>query len=112
MARITHYSFGCIVVDGQEHDRDVIVLPDRVVGGWWRKDGHSLVDGDLDDVLDDLPERLIVGTGAYARMKPKQEALDALRERGIDVDVVPTPEAVERFNAAGEGAAAALHLTC
>ena len=55
MARIEQYSFGRVVVDGEQHSRDVIVLPDRVVGDWWRRDGHSLVIDDLADVLDELP---------------------------------------------------------
>jgi hypothetical protein len=68
MQRVSHYSFGRIVVDGAEHTRDVIILPDRVVGDWWRRDGHSLVLDDLHDVLDDLPDHLIVGRGAHGRL--------------------------------------------
>jgi hypothetical protein len=70
MSRISEYSFGHIVVDGEEHSRDLIVLPSRVVGEWWRRDGHSLVPEDLDEVMDELPERLIVGCGAYGRLQP------------------------------------------
>jgi hypothetical protein len=46
--------------------RDAIVLPHRVVSGWPRREGHGLVLEDLDEVLDELPARLVVGTGAYA----------------------------------------------
>jgi hypothetical protein len=31
MARLEDYSFGRVTVDGREHTRDLIVLPDRVV---------------------------------------------------------------------------------
>jgi hypothetical protein len=30
MARLESYSFGRLTVDGQEHARDLIVLPDRL----------------------------------------------------------------------------------
>jgi hypothetical protein len=111
--RISDYDFGHIVVDGTEHDRDLIVLPDRVVGDWWRKDGHSLVIEDLEDVVDELPGALIVGAGAYGRMKPDPSAIETLRERGIEVEVHDTAEAVRRFNACDPArTAAALHLTC
>ena len=63
VARIESYSPGHVVVDGVELNRDVIVLPNRVLPNWWRRDGHSLVIEDLEDVLDELPERLIVGCG-------------------------------------------------
>jgi hypothetical protein len=55
VARLSDYEFGRIKVDGAEHTRDLIVLPDRVVGNWWRRDGHSLVIDDLEAVRNDLP---------------------------------------------------------
>jgi hypothetical protein len=58
MARIDRYEFGRIVVNGNEHTSDLIILPDCVVGNWWRRDGHALVTEDLRDVLDDLPAHL------------------------------------------------------
>jgi hypothetical protein len=113
MARIEGYSFGRVLVDGEEHTKDVIVLPQRVVGGWWRRDGHALVLEDLGEVVEELPERLIVGTGAYGQMRPDPEALEQLRAREIEVESLPTPDAVERFGELDPAStAAALHLTC
>jgi hypothetical protein len=111
--RISGYSFGRVVVDGEEHTKDVIVLPSRVVGSWWRRDGHSLVLEDLDDVLDELPERLIIGTGACGRLQPDSRAIEQLRERAVEVETLPTPDAIERFGRLDPSrTAAALHLTC
>lgn len=84
MARIEGYAFGRVLVDGVEHDRDVIVLPNRVVADWRRRNGHALVLEDLDGVLEELPERLVVGTGAYGRVQPDPSTLDALRKRGVE----------------------------
>jgi hypothetical protein len=113
MATLTDYRFGHVVVDGRAHERDVIVLPRRVVGGWWRKDGHALVLEDLDEVIDEIPERLIVGCGAGSRMRPDPGALRELRELGIEVEVLPTADAVRRYGELDpERTAAALHLTC
>jgi hypothetical protein len=64
MARIDHYEFGRIVVDGCQETRDLIILPDRVVRNWWRQQGHALVVDDLREVLDEFPSHLVVGTGA------------------------------------------------
>jgi hypothetical protein len=113
VARLEDYSFGRVLLDGEEETRDVIVLPQRVVRNWWRRDGHALVLEDLEAVLDELPARLIVGTGAQGQMKPDPTALTQLRERGIDVEVLPTGDAVERYAASNPAeTAAALHLTC
>jgi hypothetical protein len=111
--RIEGYRFGHVVVDGVEQTRDVIVLPDRVVTNWWRADGHSLALGDLDEILDELPEHLVVGTGAYGQMRPQPETLELLRDRGVEVEALPTDEAVRRYAELDpRRTAAALHLTC
>ena len=113
MLRIDGYRFGHVVVDGEEQTRDVIVLPDRVLTDWWRADGHRLELADLDDVIEDLPECLVVGTGAYGQMRPDPEALNELRQRGVEVEALPTGEAVRRFGELDpRRTAAALHLTC
>lgn len=113
MARLEGYSFGRLVVDGREETKDVIVLPDRVVRNWWRRDGHALVLEDLAAVLDELPACLVVGTGAHGRMRPDPETIEKLRERGIEVEALPTEEAVRRYGVLNPAeTAAALHLTC
>ena len=113
MSRIEDYSFGRVVVDGAEERRDVIVLPARVVRNWWRRDGHGLVLEDLEEVLDELPARLVVGTGAYGRLTPDSGTLAELSERGVEVEALPTEEAIRRYNALNPAeTAAALHLTC
>jgi hypothetical protein len=61
MARIDHYEFGRIVIDGRQETRDLIILPNRVVRDWWRQEGHALVVNDLAEVLDELPTHLVVG---------------------------------------------------
>jgi hypothetical protein len=82
MPEIDGYTFGRVTIDGHEETHDVIVLPERVVRGWWRKEGHGLVLEDLDGVLDELPERLLVGTGAYGQLRPDPGTLETLRARG------------------------------
>jgi hypothetical protein len=113
MRAIEGYGFGRVTIDGREETRDVIVPPERVVRGWWRREGHGLVVEDLDQVVDDLPERLLIGTGAYGQMRPDPATLELLRSRGVDVEVLLTGEAVERYAALDpRKTAAALHLTC
>jgi hypothetical protein len=113
MPRIEGYRFGQLVVDGEEQTRDVIVLPDRVVPNWWRADGHRLVLADLEDVLEELPEHLVVGTGAYGQMRPDPAVIEQLRERGVEVEALKTDEAVRRYGELDpRRTAAALHLTC
>jgi hypothetical protein len=113
MPRLEGYRFGHLVVDGEEQTRDLIVLPERVVTNWWRADGHRLVLDDLKDVREDLPEHLLVGTGAYGRMRPDPEVVEQLQRDGVTVEAVPTADAVRRYGELDpRRTAAALHLTC
>ena len=112
--RIESYEFGRIVIDGQAYDADLILLPDRILEGWWRKRGHVLQSADLEAVFDVGPDLLIVGQGAYGRMRVADEARQAVKEAGIEMIALPTDEAVKRYNslAVDRSVAAALHLTC
>ena len=111
---IDHYRFGAITVGGQRHTRDLIILPERVIVGWWRKEGHALYPDDLTAVLEAAPEVLVVGTGAYGMMRVTEETRWALKAAGIHLVVAPTAEAVKTYNDLREKArvAVALHLTC
>jgi hypothetical protein len=102
------------VIDGQVHNKDVIILPDRVIGGWWRKEGHALHPDDLEAVFEAVPQVLVVGQGASSRIQVTQETRPAVQAAGIELVALPTQKAVETYNAMrGERAiAAALHLTC
>ncbi|MHA1239041.1 MAG: Mth938-like domain-containing protein [Candidatus Odinarchaeia archaeon] len=114
-ARITSYSFGEIVVDGKLYTEDLIILPSKVEGGWWRKEGHTLHIQDLEKVFAEKPEILVVGTGYNGMMRVPQETVKKLEEENIKVIVQTTREAWKTYNKLAEEkkkVAAALHLTC
>lgn len=112
--RIEDYSFGRIVVDSHVYTKDLIILPGRIVPGWWRREGHSLSIEDLEAVLEAQPEVLVVGTGAYGRMQVSEPTRQALAEHNIELLVAPTARACELHNelCGEQRVAAALHLTC
>jgi hypothetical protein len=113
MPQIDRYSFGHITIDGEEHTKDVIILPDRVVANWWRNEGHELILEDLEEVVDDLPKHLLIGTGAHGQVRPDASAIAALEERGIEVQVLRTGDAVQKYGQMNPATtAAAFHLTC
>jgi len=111
---IEQYSFGRIKIDGRTYTSDVIIYPDRVDDGWWRKEGHSLCMDDLDEILAAKPEALIVGTGAYGAMQVPLELQRQVAQRGVEFKVCPTPQACAAYNqlAPKRKTIAALHLTC
>lgn len=112
--QIESYRFGRLIVDGQAHTKDVIILPDRVIAGWWRQEGHSLLPADLEAVFDDQPDLLIVGQGTASRMQITDAARQALQAAGIELIAQSTKQACETYNElrTQRHVVAALHLTC
>lgn len=111
---IQDYQFGRMVVDGEPHTRDLILLPDRVVANWWRKEGHQLDVEDLREVLDADPEVLVVGTGAYGLVQVPEETCQAVETAGIQLRAARTGKAWRMYNDLRERrrTAGAFHLTC
>jgi hypothetical protein len=111
---IDGYKFGRITVDGKDFRTDLILLPDRVLDSWWRKEGHNLCLEDLGEALAAEPEVLVIGQGEPGLMKVPETLVEELQRRGIEVSVAPTREAVRAYNglAGKRKVVAALHLTC
>ncbi|MES0395969.1 MAG: MTH938/NDUFAF3 family protein, partial [Syntrophobacteria bacterium] len=112
---IESYSFGSMTITGQSHRNDLKIIENKIVGNWWRREGHALYAQDIDDILYASVETLVVGTGAYGGMKVTEEAAQAIEGQGISLVAVPTKEAVSIFNslhAQGKRVAGAFHLTC
>jgi hypothetical protein len=112
--KIDSYQFGHLVVDGQPHTKDVIILPGKVIADWWRKEGHALHPDDLDEVLAARPDLLVVGQGAYGRLSVTAGAQQSLEQAGIELIAQPTEQACDTYNRLRDqrAVAAALHLTC
>lgn len=113
--KITHYSFGKVVIDNKEYTADLIVLPDSIYPSWWRKEGHGLCIEDLGEIFKKNITTLIVGTGSYGRMKVSETLINELKAKGIETYAMETDKAVSLFNRfldEGKKVAGAFHLTC
>jgi len=114
---IESYDFGLIVIKGRRYTSDVIVFPERVIEGWWRKEGHRIYVEDLKEILDrePRPEVLVVGTGYYGIVKISSEVETVLKSQGIELVAQPTKEACQTFDKllnSNRRIAGAFHLTC
>jgi len=111
---IDSYDFGRIVINGKRYNSDLIVFPDKVREGWWRKEGHRLHIEDLKDILEAKPEVLVVGTGYSGMMTIPPETRKHIESEGIELIAQRTAEACKTFNRLVKfrKVVAALHLTC
>jgi hypothetical protein len=115
--RFEGYRFGSIQVDGTTYDHDVIVDRGRVrkrKKGPSKKlraaYGHTPLSAD-----EDLPwrcRRMVIGTGATGALPVMDEVHDEARRRGVDLVILPTPQALEVLREDATEANAVLHVTC
>lgn len=112
---IDSYSFGRMVVDGVEHEKDLKLYPDGIESNGWRLQGHLLQPDDLPELRDKEIDYLVVGQGAVGNMKIAEQTKKLLEELRLKWSVHPTPQAVEEYNRRaehGERVAGVFHLTC
>ena len=112
---IDSYSFGKMIVNGQDYTSDLIIFPDRINDSWWRKQGHLLQIDDLQEVLSEKPDVFIVGTGYMGVMRVPRELRRQLKENNITLFVENSKRAVKHFNAiekTDSKVIGAFHLTC
>ncbi len=113
---IESYSFGRMRVAGREYGSDLIIFPTgRVRASWWRRSGHQLVLDDIEDIVAEVPEVLVVGTGASGLLRPAAGLAELLARQGIEMLARPTAGAVDSFNRLLEQqkrVGGCFHLTC
>jgi hypothetical protein len=114
MREIESYSFGKMVYDGRVYTADLIIFPGRVFSNWWRLAGHHLHMEDLVEVLAEKPDVLVIGTGKMGVMQVPGALREELKQKGIELVVEKTGEAVRVFNSADrtKKVVGAFHLTC
>ncbi|HEC92782.1 MAG TPA: hypothetical protein ENI51_07325 [Candidatus Atribacteria bacterium] len=111
---IESYSFGQIIIDGKKYNSDLIIYKDHINSNWWRKEGHNLYIEDVQEILNEKPEIIIVGTGCYGLMKISTDLIKYLESIGIDLVIKKTKDACNEYNKLykDKKVVAALHLTC
>jgi hypothetical protein len=117
--RIDRTSFGSITIDGEVFDRDVIIRLDGQVKKRKKKlskevygTSHRLSRDEAEHVYQAGAELLLIGSGQYGMVELSDEAAIYFEDKGCEVDILPTKEAIEAWNQA-EGAVIGLfHVTC
>ena len=114
---IEGFSFGSICIDGVIYEHDV-VIEHGVVRKRKKKASKQFRDqfGHTPLTLaENLPwdcKCLVVGTGAEGALPVTEEVLKEARRRGVELVILPTPQAIELLNNRPRDTSAVLHVTC
>jgi uncharacterized protein len=92
----TAYGDGYVLVNGERHERNVIVLPERIVP--WQASGFDALDeSDFAALAELKPEIVLLGTGARLRF-PDPRITRALADARIGLEVMDLQAACRTFN--------------
>jgi hypothetical protein len=115
---IEYPTFGTIIVEGKAHDHDVVIEEGRVKALNKRPSkplkgqyGHTPLT--VDEVIPWSKPRLVIGSGYSGRLPVASAIEEEAAERGVELVVLPTAEAVGLLiDVDPSEVNAILHVTC
>lgn len=117
--RIDHFEWGRLDVAGfAQPFKDAKLYPGGACEWDWSKTGTrhdpGIQPADVLEVLDHGARVIVLSKGVHERLGVCPETLDLLAQRGIEVHVLQTEQAVTRYNelAATQAVGALIHSTC
>ena len=115
--RFDDFSFGSIRIDGVTYEHDVVINHGEVrkrkkkpYKKFRQEYGHTPLSTE-----EEIPwkcRRLVVGTGEGGGLPVMKDVEREAKRRGIELLVLPTPDAIRALNQNLVGTNAILHVTC
>lgn len=112
---VNHLSFGSVTIDDEEYTNDLIIDQGRIgkrkkgASKKYRDEfGHTPL-----SASENIPwdcKYLIIGAGHSSALPVMEEVYDEARKRGVELNVMSTPQAVKHINDPETNLV--LHLTC
>ena len=116
--RISLLSSGRIEVEGHPPFKDAKIFPGGAREWDWRETGTRHVPGiqpaDVQELIEHGARTVVLSKGVWERLQVCPETLEVLSKNDIQVEVLQTEAAVERFNELRENIAVGglFHSTC
>jgi hypothetical protein len=115
--RLRHFEFGVIEVDGVTYEHDLVIdrgeiqrRKKKASKKYREMFGHTPL-----SMKEDIPwkcTRLVIGTGAYGRLPVMDAVKREAKDRGVELVMLPTAEAINVLERHPKNTNAVLHLTC
>lgn len=116
---IDQTTFGSITIEGTVFPHDVIITSSGQVKKRKKKlskaiygTSHVLSQVEARYVYEKGTRRLIIGTGQYGNVKLSEEAADYFKHKQCEVELLPTPQAIQVWNKTKGPAISLFHVTC
>ena len=117
--RIDRTHFGSVTIDGRVFNHDVIIRLDGKVAKRKKRlakavygTSHTISLAEAKHLYQKGTKRLIIGAGQFGTVKLSDEATAHFQRNDCRVELLPTPEAIQAWNAAAGAVIGLLHVTC
>jgi hypothetical protein len=117
--QIDSVRFGTITIAGKPIKHDIVIAPDGKVRKRKKKlskqvygTSHTLSLAEAEETWQQGAQMLIIGTGHTDRVRLSPEAQAYLKSKGCQVELLPTPKAIKRWNKAEGDVIGLFHITC
>lgn len=95
---INSYSPGAIGVDGETHNKSIIITPQQLITHWRPQSLDEITETDWEPILNLKPDIFLLGTGLQFKL-PKHSLLARLYENNIGVESMDTAAACRTYMA-------------
>ena len=117
--KIDKTKFGTITVDGKKYDYDILIRLDKKVEKRQKKlskevygTSHTISLAEAEYIYEESATNLIIGSGQSGLANLSDEASEFFKRKNCQVELLPTPEAIERWNKAKGQTIGLFHITC
>lgn len=110
----TGYGDDHVMINHHRHERNIIVLPDKLIEDWPVASINQLEAQHFDCLKPHQPEIIILGTGIHHQF-PEHALLQQLARQGIGIEVMDTKACCRTYNILveeGRRVAAAILINC
>ena len=118
--KVDHTEFGCITINGNKYEYDVIIGLDGMVTKRNKKlskkvfgNAHKLSKEEAKYIYQDGTEIIVIGTGQYGELRLSEDAKDYFTQCKCRVEAMDTRKAIVFYNhLTNDSVVAMFHVTC
>jgi hypothetical protein len=112
-------AFGSITIEGKVFEHDVLIRPDGQIEKRKKKlskevygTSHIISLDEAKHVYTKGMPRLLIGTGQYDNVRLSEEAANYFKRKECQVELLPTPRAIQAWNESSGPLSGLFHVTC
>jgi len=112
-------TFGYITIQGTTYEKDIIIRLNGEIKKRKKKlskaiygTSHKLSKEEAKHVYEKGAKKLIIGSGQQGVLTLTDEAVDYFQKKGCNIEIAPTPEAIQNWNRQKGQFIGLFHITC